>query len=179
MVNKPDGVSGSQKEPESIPSCSCGLANPHQSRGKQRQRRKQSRRRKKPSWRNFGLSGVNHGQGVLSNPEQKVVLSNSKNKKTSSFSSNFSISRAFSPSILSHSTSLAVSRITLASSSLSSLGLSRHGLAGSSGGDQSGKINTSHSIIQEFARSDWMGLSGDDQTCKNNFPSSRNNFPTC
>ena len=27
-------------------------------------------------------------------------------------------------------------------------------LAGSSGGDQSGRINSSHSVIQEFARSD-------------------------
>ena len=39
-------------------------------------------------------------------------------------------------------------------------------LAGSSGGDQSGRINSSHSIIEElarFARSDWMGLSGGDQ----------------
>ena len=35
----------------------------------------------------------------------------------------------------------------------------RHGLAGSSGGDQSGRINSSHSMIHEFARSDWMGLS--------------------
>ena len=43
----------------------------------------------------------------------------------------------------------------------------RHGLAGSSGGDQSGRINSSHSIIEElarFARSDWMGLSGGDQS---------------
>ena len=31
-------------------------------------------------------------------------------------------------------------------------------LAGSSGGDQSGRIISSHSVIQEFARSDWMGL---------------------
>ena len=36
-----------------------------------------------------------------------------------------------------------------------------------SGGDQSGRINSSHSAIQEFARfarSDWMGLSGGDQS---------------
>ena len=35
------------------------------------------------------------------------------------------------------------------------------------GGDQSGRINSSHSIIEElarFARSDWMGLSGGDQS---------------
>ena len=30
-----------------------------------------------------------------------------------------------------------------------------------------------------FARSDLMGLSGGDQSCKNNFPTHRNNFPTC
>ena len=30
---------------------------------------------------------------------------------------------------------------------------------------------------QEFARSDWMGLSGGDQTCQNNFPTGQNNFP--
>ena len=30
----------------------------------------------------------------------------------------------------------------------------RHGLARSSGGDQSGRINSSHSIIEELARSD-------------------------
>ena len=38
---------------------------------------------------------------------------------------------------------------------------------GLSGGDQSGRINSSHSIIEElarFARSDWMGLSGGDQS---------------
>merc|ERR1712139_589234 len=43
----------------------------------------------------------------------------------------------------------------------------RHGLAGSSGGDQSGRINSSYSIIEElarFARSDWMGMSGGDQS---------------
>ena len=43
----------------------------------------------------------------------------------------------------------------------------RHGLAGSSGGDQSGRINSSQSIIEElarFARSDWMGSSGGDQS---------------
>ena len=50
---------------------------------------------------------------------------------------------------------------------------------GLSCGDQSGRINSSHSIIQEFARSDWMGLSGGDQTCQNNFPTCQNNFPTC
>ena len=33
-------------------------------------------------------------------------------------------------------------------------------LAGSSGGDQSGRIISSHSIIEELARSNWMGLSG-------------------
>ena len=43
-------------------------------------------------------------------------------------------------------------------------------IAGSSGGDQSGRINYSHSIIQEFARLDWMGLSGGDKTSQNNFP---------
>ena len=32
----------------------------------------------------------------------------------------------------------------------------RHGLAGSSGGDQSGRINSSHSIIEELA----LGLDG-------------------
>ena len=37
-------------------------------------------------------------------------------------------------------------------------------LAGSSGGDQSGRINSSHSIIEELARSDWMELSGGDQS---------------
>ena len=37
-------------------------------------------------------------------------------------------------------------------------------LAGSSNGDQSGRINSSHSIIEELARSDWMGLSGGDQS---------------
>ena len=37
-------------------------------------------------------------------------------------------------------------------------------LAGSSDGDQSGRINFSHSINEEFARSDWMGLSGGDQS---------------
>ena len=31
---------------------------------------------------------------------------------------------------------------------------------GLSGGDQSGRINSSHSMIHEFKRSDWMGLSG-------------------
>ena len=31
---------------------------------------------------------------------------------------------------------------------------------GLSGGDQSERINSSHSIFEEFARSDWMGLSG-------------------
>ena len=39
-------------------------------------------------------------------------------------------------------------------------------LAGSSGGGQSGRINSSHSIIEElacFACSDWMGSSGGDQ----------------
>ena len=36
----------------------------------------------------------------------------------------------------------------------------RHGLAGSSDGDQSGRINSSHSMIHKFKRSDWMGLSG-------------------
>ena len=40
----------------------------------------------------------------------------------------------------------------------------RHGLAGSSGGDQYGRINSSHFIIEELARSDWMGLSGGDQS---------------
>ena len=40
----------------------------------------------------------------------------------------------------------------------------RHGLAGLLGGDQSGRINSSHSIIEELARSDWMGLSGGDQS---------------
>ena len=43
-------------------------------------------------------------------------------------------------------------------SSLSSLPL------WSSGGDQSERINSSHSIIQEFAHSDWMGLSGGHQS---------------
>ena len=52
----------------------------------------------------------------------------------------------------------------------------RHGLAGSSGGDHSKRINSSHSIIQEFARLDWMGLSGGDKTCQNNFPTHQNNF---
>ena len=33
-----------------------------------------------------------------------------------------------------------------------------------SGGYQSGRIISSHSIIQEFARSEWMGLSGGDQS---------------
>merc|ERR1719220_3274989 len=37
-------------------------------------------------------------------------------------------------------------------------------LAGSWGGDQSGRINSSHSVIQEFARSDWMRLSVGDQS---------------
>ena len=37
-------------------------------------------------------------------------------------------------------------------------------LAGSSNGDQFGRINSSHSIIEELARSDWMGLSGGDQS---------------
>ena len=37
-------------------------------------------------------------------------------------------------------------------------------LAGLSNGDQSGRINSSHSIIEELARSDWMGLSGGDQS---------------
>ena len=37
-------------------------------------------------------------------------------------------------------------------------------LAGSSNGDQSGRINSSHSIIEELARSDWMELSGGDQS---------------
>ena len=67
-------------------------------------------------------------------------------------------------------------------SSFSKLGFRRTSatktLAGSSGGDQSGRLNSSHSIIQEFvrfARSDWMGLSGGDQT----FPTCKNNFPTC
>ena len=41
-------------------------------------------------------------------------------------------------------------------------------LAGSSGGDQSGRINSSHSIIEELARSDWMGLSGGDQSGRKN-----------
>ena len=47
----------------------------------------------------------------------------------------------------------------------------RHGLAGSLGGDQSGRINSSHSIFEElarFARSDWMGLSGGDQSGRMN-----------
>ena len=52
---------------------------------------------------------------------------------------------------------------------------------GLSGGDHSERINSSHSIIQEFAHfacSDWMGLywmglSGGDQTCQNNFPPSK------
>ena len=79
-------------------------------------------------------------------------------------------------------------------------------LAGSLGGDQYGRINSSHSVIQEFARSNWMGLSGGDQsrrinsshsiiqefvrfvcsdwmggyqTCQNNFPACQNNFHTC
>ena len=47
------------------------------------------------------------------------------------------------------------------------------------GEDQSGRINSSHSAIQEFARSDWMGLSGGAQTCQNNFPTCQFNFPTC
>ena len=73
----------------------------------------------------------------------------------------------------------------------------QHGLAGSSGGDQSGRINSSHSMIHEFARfarSDWMRLSGGDQserinsshsiidnfsTCQNNFSTCQNNFSTC
>ena len=42
--------------------------------------------------------------------------------------------------------------------------LTSSSLAGSSSGDQSGRINSSHSAIQEFARSDWMGLSGGDQS---------------
>ena len=37
-----------------------------------------------------------------------------------------------------------------------------------SGGDQSGRINSSHSIIEELARSDWMGLSGGDQSGRKN-----------
>ena len=37
-------------------------------------------------------------------------------------------------------------------------------LAGSLGGDQSGRKNFSHSINEELARSDWMGLSGGDQS---------------
>ena len=73
----------------------------------------------------------------------------------------------------------------------------RHGLAGLLGGDQSGRINSSHSIIEElarFARSDWMRLSGGDQserinsshfiidhfsTCQNNFSTCQNSFSTC
>ena len=35
---------------------------------------------------------------------------------------------------------------------------------GLSGGDQSERINSSHSIIEEFLRSDWMGVSGGDQS---------------
>ena len=31
---------------------------------------------------------------------------------------------------------------------------------GLSDGDQSGRINSSHSMIHKFKRSDWMGLSG-------------------
>ena len=46
-------------------------------------------------------------------------------------------------------------------------------------GDQSGKINSSDSIIWEFARSDWMGLSGGDQTCQNNFPPDNIIFCVC
>ena len=49
---------------------------------------------------------------------------------------------------------------------------------GLSGGDQAGRINYSHSIIQQFARSDWMGLSGGDQTCQNHFPTCQNNYGT-
>ena len=37
-------------------------------------------------------------------------------------------------------------------------------LAGMSNGDQSGRINSSHSFIEELARSDWIGLSGGDQS---------------
>ena len=40
---------------------------------------------------------------------------------------------------------------------------------GSSGGDQSGRKNSSHSIIEELARSDWMGLSGGDQSGRKNY----------
>ena len=54
------------------------------------------------------------------------------------------------------------------SSLLSLLGFRRPSaaktLAGSLGGDQSGRINFSHSINEELARSDWMGLSGGDQS---------------
>ena len=32
---------------------------------------------------------------------------------------------------------------------------------------------------QEFARSDWMGLSGGDQTCQNNFPPDKIIFCLC
>ena len=42
--------------------------------------------------------------------------------------------------------------------------LARSDWMGLSGGDQSGRINSSHSIIEELARSDWMGLSGGDQS---------------
>ena len=59
----------------------------------------------------------------------------------------------------------------------------RHGLAGSLGGDQSGRKNSLHSIIEElarFARSDWMGLLGGDQTCQIKCPTCQNdNCPTC
>ena len=51
-------------------------------------------------------------------------------------------------------------------------------LAGSWGGDQSGRINSSHSVIQEFACLDWMGLPVGDQTCHNDFPTCQNNFCT-
>ena len=42
--------------------------------------------------------------------------------------------------------------------------LARSDWMGLSGGDQSWRINTSHSIIEELARSDWMELSGGDQS---------------
>merc|ERR1711953_224165 len=45
--------------------------------------------------------------------------------------------------------------------------LARSDWMGLSGGDQSWRINSSHSIIEEFARfarSDWMGSSGGDQS---------------
>ena len=109
------------KDPDS--SCYCGLANQQrqtrrkqkqQSRGKQKQRRKQSGQRKKYSWRNLALDFVNPDQEKQPGQEKESSKSkqpgqekpSSKSKQQAApFSSMFSISRAFSPSILSHSSS--------------------------------------------------------------------------